>query len=156
MGISSEGRKVFKRFGLIGFGIPTVLLIFISALYLSPWALARAKASVAVLNITAGALAAAGLLIWAFFSFLLYRRLWKAFSYISEKEKGWTFAEGAFGLVGVGTSMCSVLGVFYYLFTGDYSRGAVLAAISFALALTESARFPVRIDDVEQIISEMD
>jgi hypothetical protein len=156
VGISKEGRKVFKRFGLISFGIPAVLLIFISILYVSPWALARSSASKNVLNITAVALAAAGLLVWAFFSFLMFRRLWKAFPYIAEKEKGWTFAEGSFGLVGVGASMPSVLGVFFYLFTGDYVRGSLIIALSFVLALLESARFPARIDEMEQIIAEMD
>ncbi len=152
MGISSEGRKVFKRFCLIGFGIPTALLIFIAVLYISPWALATRNASKAGLNIAAGCLAAAGLLIWAFFSFVLYRRLWKAFPYIAEKEKGWSFAEGSFGLVGVGASMPSVLGVFYYLLTGGFSRGALIIALSFVLGLIEAARFPTRIDEVEQII----
>ncbi|OFW56929.1 MAG: hypothetical protein A2Y75_07155 [Candidatus Solincola sediminis] len=156
MGISNEGRRVFKRFLLIGFGIPAVLLIFISVLYLSPWALARSSASNAMLNLAAVCLAFAGLLIWAFFSFLLYRRLWKAFPYIAEKEQGWSFAEGSFGLIGVGVSMASVLGIFYYLFTGDFKRGALITALSFILGFIEAARFPARIDEIEQITSGME
>jgi hypothetical protein len=156
VGISAEGRKVFKRYILISFGIPAVLLIFISILYFSPWALPRSHASIRALNLTAALLAGAGLLIWIFFTFYLFRRLWKAFPYIAEKEKGWSFAEGSFGLVGVGVSMSSVLGVFYYLFTGDYSRAVLVIGLSFVLGLLESARFPARIDEVEQIISEME
>lgn len=156
MGISKEGRKVFKRFCLIGFGIPAVLLTFISALYLSPWALQKADVSTTFLNIVAACLVGAGVMMWAFFSFLLYRRLWKVFPHLAEKEKGWSYAEGSFGLVGVGSSMSSVLGVFFYLLTGDFSRAAIISMLSFVLAVAETARFPARIDEVEQIISGME
>jgi hypothetical protein len=154
--ISKEGKEVFKRFCLIGVGIPLVLLIFISAIYLSPWAVKKAEATKGTLNLAAFGLAAAGLAIWAFFSFLLYRRLWKIFPHIAEKEKGWSYAEGTFGLLGVGVSMASVLGVFYYLFSGDYARGAMIIALSFVLALVEATMFPNRIADVEQLIAGME
>jgi hypothetical protein len=154
--ISKEGKEVFKRFCLIGVGIPVVLFIFITVIYLSPWALKRAEATKGTLNMAAFGLAAAGLAIWAFFSFLLYKRLWNIFPHIAEKEKGWSYAEGTFGLLGVGVSMASVLGVFYYLFTGDYARGAIIIGLSFVLALVEAAMFPNRIADVEQLIGGMD
>ena len=156
MSVSKEGRDIFKRFCLIGLGIPAMLLIFITALCFSPLAIGRSQVSTSTLNIALACLAVAGLGIWAFFSFLLYRRLWKVFPYISEREKGWTYAEGVFGFLGVGASMSSVLGVFYYLFSGDFSRGAVLAALSFVLAGLEMARFPDRIDDVEKMIAGME
>jgi hypothetical protein len=154
--ISKEGKEVFKRFCLIGVGIPAVLLIFISALYLSPWAVDRAQVDKSTLNFIAFGMAAAGLAIWGFFSFVLFKRLWNIFPHIAEKEKGWSYAEGTFGLLGVGASMSSVLGVFFYLFTGDYARGALVIAISFALVLVESAMFPNRIADVEQMIAGME
>ncbi len=154
--ISKEGKEVFARFCLIGAGIPIVLLIFVSVLYFSPWAVDRAEIAKNTMNLAAFGLAVAGLAIWGFFSFLLYRRLWKIFPYISEKEKGWSYAEGTFGLLGVGVSMSSVLGVFYYLFTGDYARGATIIALSFVLVLLESAMFPNRIADIEQLIAGME
>jgi hypothetical protein len=51
--------------------------------------------------------------------------------------------------------MASGLGVFFYLFTGDYARGALLVGLSFSLALVESAMFPNRIADVELAIERM-
>lgn len=154
--ISKEGRKVFKRFCLIGLGIPAVLLLFISILYFSPLALDRAQVSNGVLNAAAAGLAAVGIIIWAFFSFVIYRRLWKVFPHISEKEKGWSYAEGAFGFVGVGISTSSVLGLFFYLFSGDYSRSVILIALSIVLMLVESAMFPNRIAEVENMVVGMD
>ena len=156
MTTSREGRVVFRIFCLIGMGIPVVLFVFVTALFFSPWAISKAQVSNSVLNIAMIGLAAGGLIIWLFFSFLLYRRLWKLFPYIAEKEKGWSYAEGTFGLVGVGASMSSVLGVFYYLLSGDFSRSLALIAFSLLLALVESAMFPNRIADVEEIIAGMD
>lgn len=156
MTVSKEGKGVFKRFCLIGLGIPSVLLAFVAVLYLSPWAIGRAEVTPAVLNTAAGCLAAAGLAIWLFFTFLLYRRLWKVFPHLGEREKGWSYAEGVFGLLGVGASMASVLGVFYYLFSGDFARAASLIALSFVLVLVEASRFPSRIADVEDTVARME
>ncbi len=156
MTITREGKSVFKRFCLIGLGIPSVLLAFAAALFLSPWAMERTGATPGALTATAACLAAAGVAVWAFFSFYLYRRLWNVFPHIGEKEKGWSYAEGVFGLLGVGTSMASVLALFYYLFSGDFNRGAVLFALSYLLAMVEAFRFPTRIADIEDTLAEME
>jgi hypothetical protein len=153
--MSKEGKAVFRRFCLIGLGIPTVLLAFTTALYLSPWAIGRAEVAPGTLTMIAACLAAAGLAIWAFFSLYLYRRLWKVFPHIGDREKGWSYAEGVFGLLGVGTSMTSVLANFYYLFTGDFNRSAVIFGLSYLLAILEAFRFPLRIADIEDTFEEM-
>ena len=154
MALSAEGKRVFVRLCVIALGIPTALLAFCAALRFSPWAVERTGATAAMLNLAAGCLAVGGLLAWAFFSLYLYRRLWKLFPYIGDREKGWSYAEGVFGLTGVGTSMSSVLGLFYYLFSGDFGRAALLFAISYALAALEAGRFPSRIDDVEDALAD--
>jgi hypothetical protein len=151
---SKEGNRVFKKFCLIALGIPSVLLAFTVAVYFSPWASDRAEVSAAALNVWAACMAAAGLAIWAFFSFLLYRRLWRVFPHIGDREKGWSYAEGVYGLLGVGTSTVAVLAMFYYLFSGDINRSAILFAVSYFLAGVEAIRFPGRIADIEDIISE--
>jgi hypothetical protein len=151
---SKEGNRVFKRFCLIALGIPSVLLVFTVIVYFSPWAADRAEISVAALNIWTACMAAAGLAAWAFFSFLLYRRLWKVFPYLGDPEKGWSYAEGVYGLLGVGTSMAAVLAMFFYLFSGDFNRSVILFAVSYFLAGVEAVRFPGRIADIEDIISE--
>ena len=156
MALSDDGKRVFRKFCLIGIGIPLLDLAIISILYFSPWSIGRAEVSGGVLNLVAAGLAVTGLAIWAFFSFVIYRRLWKIFPYISEKEKGWSFAEGTFGYVGVGVFSSSVLGVFYYLFSGEYYRGLALIALSFVLFLVEAAMFPNRIAEVESVVARMD
>lgn len=156
MTMSQEGRNIFKKFCLIAFGIPSVLLVFILILYFSPWDIDQAQVSTATLNVAAACLAVAGVAMWAFFSHLMYRRLWRVFPYIADQDKAWSYAEGVFGLLGVGVSMMSVLGVFYYLFTGDITRSIILIVLSFVLALVETARFPTRLNEVERIIAEIE
>jgi hypothetical protein len=151
--ISREGKGIFKKFCVIAYGIPAVLLAFTLILYFSPWDIDRTQASNAMLNVTAACLAAAGVGIWAFLGHLMYRRLWRIFPYIAEPERAWSYAEGVFGLLGVGASMMSVLGVFYYLFTGDIMRSIIFMVLSFMLAVVETARFPGRLDEVERIIA---
>ncbi|MBN2025560.1 MAG: hypothetical protein JW854_02185 [Actinobacteria bacterium] len=155
MTINGEGKGVFKRLCLISLGIPAVLLAFTLGLYLSPWAIERAEVSTGMLNAAAACLAVAGIAVWAFFSFYLYRRLWKVFPQLGDREKGWSYAQGVFGLLGVGTIMTSVLATFYYLFSGDFNRSATLFGLSLFLACVEFFRFPTRIADVEEIITEM-
>ena len=150
--MAEEKKKVLLRLCVIGWGIPAVLLAFIVFLSLSPWSVRRTGMGSASLNAITAALAAVGLAAWAFFNLYLYRRLWKLFPYIGDSEKGWTYAEGVFGLQGVGTSMSSVLGMFLYLFTGDMRRGVLVAAVSLALIVLEMARFPGRIAEVEDVI----
>ncbi|MEW6555409.1 MAG: hypothetical protein AB1384_14120 [Actinomycetota bacterium] len=154
--MSKEGKAVFKRLCLIALGIPSVLLAFVVVLYLSPWAMEQAEVTQGVLTIAAACLGAAGLAIWAFFSFYLYRRLWKVFPHVGDREKAWSYAEGVFGLLGVGTSTTSVLANFYYLFSGDIKRSAALFALSYLLAVVEAFRFPMRMADIEDTIMEME
>lgn len=154
MTMSREGKAVFRRFCLIALGIPLVLLAFTSVLFLSPWAIERAEVSAGTLTLATACLAAAGVAIWAFFTFYLYRRLWRLFPHIGDREKGWSYAEGVFGLLGVGTSMTAVLANFYYLFSGDFGRSAALFALSFLLATVEAFRFPMRIANVEDTLTE--
>lgn len=153
MAMSHEGISIFKKFCLIAYGIPLALLVFTSVLYLSPWEIDQARISAATLNAVAACMAVAGVLIWAFFSYLMYRRLWKVFPYIADRDRAWSYAEGVFGLLGVGASMMSVLGVFFYLFAGDILRSIILIALSFVLALLETARFSTRFNEVERIIA---
>jgi hypothetical protein len=154
--ISQEGRNIFKRYCLIALGIPSVLLVFVLVLYFSPWEIDQAQVSTSTLNVVAACFAAVGVAMWAFFSHLMYRRLWKVFPYIAERDKAWSYTEGVFGLLGVGVSLMSTLGVLYYLFTGDITRSIVLILLSFALALVEIARFPTRLEEVKKNIAEME
>lgn len=153
--MSEEKKKIFLRLCLIGWGIPVILLAFIVFLALSPWSVRRAALGRASLNAVTAALAAVGLATWAFFNLYLYRRLWNLFPHIGDAEKGWTYAEGVFGLQGVGTSMSSVLGLFLYLFSGDAWRSALVVVISLALIVLEMARFPGRIAEVEDMVTGM-
>lgn len=150
-----EKRKIFSRMCLIAWGIPAVLLVFTVVLEVSPWAVRQAQVGSRTLNLVLIGMAVAGLSIWAFFNLYLYGRLWKVFPYVGDAEKGWVYAEGVFGLQGVGCSMSSVLGVFLYLFGGGFWRGLVMVSISFCLALWETARFPLRIADVEDLLEGM-
>ena len=153
MALSAEGRKVFGRLCLIALGIPSVLLAFCVVLHLTPWVVERTGAAGKTLNLATGCLAAGGALAWLFLAFYLYGRLWKLFPYIGDREKGWSYAEGVFGLIGVGTSMSSVLALFYYFFSGDFGRAALLFGLSYLLAAVEAARFPSRIADVEDLMA---
>lgn len=151
--MAEEKKRAFLRLCTIGWGIPIVLLAFIIFLAVSPWSVRRTGMGSASLNLLTAALTAAGLAAWAFFNLYLYRRLWKLFPYLGDSEKGWTYAEGVFGLQGVGTSMSSVLGMFLYLFTGDVWRGVLVAVVSLVLIVLEMARFPGRIAEVEDVVT---
>ena len=151
-----EGRKrVLALFCLVGLGIPTTLLAFMLIARYGPWSLDRAEVTQGTLNLAAACVAAAGLAAWAFFDLYLFGRLWKIFPHIGDREKAWSYADGVFVLQGVGSSMASVLGVFFFLFSGDFARGAALAALSYLFALFEVARFPARMERVEETIERM-
>lgn len=137
---------------LIAWGIPVVLLAFMAFMEFSPWKAEGAHVNRLTLNLAAAGLAAAGLAAWAFFTLYLYRRLWKVFPYVGRGEKAWTYAEGVFGLQGVGASMSSVLGIFLYLFGGGFWRAVILASLSLLLAAVETARFPLRAAEVEDLL----
>ncbi len=145
-------KRVLARMCLIAWGIPGVLLAFMAIMELSPWEAESAAVSRLTLDLAAAGLAAAGLAAWAFFAFYLYRRLWRVFPSIGREEKVWTYAEGVFGLLGVGASMPSVLAVFLYLFGGGFWRALFLAALSLVLAAVETARFSLRAEEVEDIL----
>lgn len=154
MNISEEGKRVFKRLCVIALASPTVFLAFVLIAHAS-FSPQRVGASSRSLNLTAAGLALAGLTIYLFFSALLYRRLWRLFPHIGDKEKGWSYAEGVFGLIGVGTMMPSVLGVLYYVIARDLLRGIILIALSYLLAVVEGVRFPGRIAEVEDALERM-
>ena len=85
-------------------------------------------------------LLAMGLALWFFFSSLLYRRLWRLFPVAGEEGKFWTYAEGVFGLVGVGVAMPSLLGFFHFLLTADLAVGEADGEVGAAdLAVGEAA-----------------
>ncbi|MGQ9474726.1 MAG: hypothetical protein ACUVT4_03845 [Actinomycetota bacterium] len=149
-------KRVFTRMCLIAWGIPAVLLAFTTAMELSPWKAEPAQVDRLALDLSAAGLAAAGLGAWAFFSLYLYRRLWKLFPHVGRGEKAWTYAEGVFGLQGVGTGMSSVLSVFLYLFGGGYWRAAILASLSLVLAAVETGRFPLRAAEVEDLLEDLE
>lgn len=142
-------------FCLVGMGIPTALLAFMLVAHYGPWSLDRAEVTAGTLNLAAACVAAGGAIAWAFFDFYLYGRLWKLFPYLGDREKGWSYADGVFVLQGVGSSMSSVLGMFFFLFSGDLVRGMALVAMSYLLALVEVFRFPARMDRVEETIERM-
>ncbi|MGC8960796.1 MAG: hypothetical protein ACP5OO_13645 [Chloroflexia bacterium] len=73
---------------------------------------------------------------------------------MGQSEKAWTYAEGVFGLLGVGAGMSSVLGMFLYLFGGGFWRAALLACLSLALAGVETVRFPLRAAEVEDLLED--
>ena len=144
--------RVFARMCVIAWGIPLVLLSFMVAMEISPWKAESAHVSRLTLDLAAVGMAAGGLAAWAFFSVYLYRRLWKVFPQIGQEDKAWTYAEGVFGLQGVGTSVSSVLGVFLYLFGGGFWRAVILASLSLVLATVETARFSLRAGEVEDLL----
>lgn len=148
-------RRVFARMCLIAWGIPVALLAFMAVMEFTPWKAERAHVSRIALDLATAGLAGAGLAAWAFFAFYLYRRLWKVFPHVGRSEKAWTYAEGVFGLQGVGASMSSVLGIFLYLFGGGFGRAVLLASLSLVLAGVETVRFPVRVEAVEDLLKDV-
>lgn len=100
----------------------------------------------AVLSAVAAGLAAVGCGFWAFFSYLVFGRLWKVFDAVSSREKVWDFLEGSYLFIGVGISLVGALGVFYFVFTGDFARSLFLFGLSAALFILEGLRFRSRVE----------
>ncbi len=105
------------------------------------------SASAMVLSLVTAGLALVGCGFWAFFSYLIYGRLWKVFETVSSREKVWDFLEGSYLFVGVGISLVAALGVFYFIFTGDFARALFLFGLSAVLYIVEAVRFRTRVED---------
>jgi hypothetical protein len=142
LGADVAGRKrVLGRFYLIQFGIPVVLLLLQVIMVLATGKGTAPRISRPLSAAVGAGLLAMGLALWFFFSSLLYRRLWRLFSVAGEEGKFWTYAEGVFGLVGVGVAMPALLGFFHFLLTADLAVGVALAMVSLALGAGEAYRF---------------
>ncbi len=126
-------------------GIPLVL--FTATLVFHLVGKVRAtSASPTVLSLATAGLAVLGVGFWAFFSFLVFGRLWKMFDTISSREKVWEFLDGSYLFIGVGLSLVASLGVFYFIFTGDFARALFLFGLSLALYAFEALRFRTRVE----------
>ncbi len=143
----AESRKVFGRFCLIQFGIPaTLLFLQWLMLIITGRGLVPKIERLFSLLIAAGLLVA-GLGLWWFFGAIMFRRLWQIFPIAGDERKFWVYAEGVFGLVGVGVSMPALLGFFHFLLFTDIVAGSILGGVSLALAFYETGRFGVRVGD---------
>ncbi len=91
-------------------------------------------------------MAAVGCGFWAFFSFFVFGRLWKVFEKVSSREKVWEFMEGSYLFIGVGISLVAALGVFYFIFTGDFARSLFLFGLAGVLYGLEALRFRTRVE----------
>ncbi len=140
-------KRVLYRFLLIGLGIPVALVTTESLIHLIH-PLRRLSVSSALLNLVILGLVGFAIIIWFFFSRLLYRRLWDLFDNLKGDHDIWSYAEGSFGFVGVGISLSSALGLLYYLVSGDYLRSIVLHALALALFVVEILSFSSRMDKV--------
>jgi hypothetical protein len=143
-------KRVFLRFLVIGLGIPLVLLAASTIIYFSH-PVERKQLSPTFFSLITLGLAAAGAIIWIFFSKILYHRLWTVFGHLPELQDAWTFAEGVYGLIGVGISLSSALGLLYYLISGDFLRSLFLHALAVLLLAIEVSRFLPRMDRLEEI-----
>lgn len=127
----------------MGVGIPLVLFVATLVFHLVG-KIKTTSASAAVLSIATAGLALVGVGFWAFFSFLIFGRLWKLFETVSSREKVWEFLDGSYLFIGVGLSLVAALGVFYFIFTGDFARSLFLFGLSAALYTFEALRFRTR------------
>lgn len=127
-------------------GIPLVLFVATLVFHLVG-KVKTTSASATILSLATAGLALVGCGFWAFFSYLVYGRLWKVFETVSSRDKVWEFLEGSYLFVGVGISLVAALGVFYFIFTGDFARALFLFGLSAALYLVEALRFRTRVED---------
>jgi len=129
----------------VGLGIPLVLFAATLVFHL----VGKVKVSThsgTVLSAVAAGLAVVGCGFWAFFSFLVFGRLWKVFDTVSSRDKVWEFLEGSYLFIGVGISLVAALGVFYFIFTGDFARSLFIFGLSAALFIFEALRFRTRVE----------
>ncbi len=148
--MSGTGRsKVLARLLVIGLGIPSVILVMELAIQFTAEEKAVRYASGARWLIVA-LLALLGAACWALFGQVLYRRLWSIYSLSPDSQDAWSFAEGAYGLIGVGISLNSVIGFFYYAVNRDPAGSFVLFGLALALLAAELLRFPGRMDELEE------
>lgn len=145
-------RRVIGRFYLIQFGIPAVLLAFevFLALVIEEGLTPRISRPLSAL--VGAVLLVVGLGLWTFFSSVLFRRLWSLFPVAGEESKFWVYAEGVFGLVGVGVSMTALLGFFHFLLARDVVVGITLGIVSLALGALEARRFEARVKEAADAV----
>lgn len=147
-------RTVLVRLCLIQFGIPSVLLLFQWLLLFITVRGATPKIDRLASSLIAAALLAAGLGLWWFFGSVMFRRLWQVFPVAGDERKFWVYAEGVFGLTGVGVAMPALLGFFQFLLSSDVVAGSALGGISLALGFYEASRFDAKVETAVAIISE--
>ncbi len=129
----------------MGLGIPLVLFVATLVFHLIGKVKVTSQSGAVLSAVTAG-LAVVGCGFWAFFSYLVFGRLWKVFETVSSSEKVWEFMEGSYLFIGVGISLVAALGVFYFIFTGDFARSIFLFGLSAALFVFEGLRFRTRVE----------
>jgi hypothetical protein len=151
--LTTEQRKILVRFLVIGLGIPVVLCVMELIIYFATEQKDMRYATGTSWLIVAG-LAVLSVACWAFFSQLLYRRLWDLLSHAPDSQDPWSFAEGAYGFVGVGISLSSVMGFFYYLINRDLAGSLCLYGLALILLGVELSRFLKRMDELEERIKE--
>ncbi len=130
--LKSEQRKVLVRFLVVGLGIPVILLVMELIIFFSVEEQDMRWDGGTRWLIVAG-LAGLGLVCWAFFSRLLYRRLWEIYGYSHDAQDPWSFCEGIYGFIGVGIALNSVIGFFYYVINRDLAGSLVLYGLALLL-----------------------
>lgn len=153
--LTPEQNKVLVRFLAIGLGIPLVLLAMELIIFFVVEESEMHWTGGTRWLIVAG-LACVGLFCWAFFSQLLYRRLWEIYGYNPDAQDPWSFSEGVYGFVGVGIALNSVIGFFYYAINRDLGGSLVLFSLVIVLLGLELKRFIPRIKEIEMEMEERD
>ncbi len=150
MGIlTTEQRKILARFLVIGLGIPLVLLVMELVIQFATEEKAMRYVS-GTRWLIIGCLLLVGLGCWALFSQLLYPRLWALYSHSRDTQDVWSFAEGTYGFIGVGISLSSVIGFFYYVVNRDFAGSLCLYGLALVLLAVELSRFLKRMDQLEE------
>jgi|GEM_PF-938933 len=145
-------RKVLTRFLLIAGGISLLLLAVelmgLAALGGEPSRLTGYSRWLAVAG-----LLLAGMGSWAFFSQFLFRRLLRFLGAAASEEDVWAFAQGCYGLVGVGIALSPAMAFFYYALTRDFAGSMALHGLAWVLLAAELLRFLPRTDELEEMAS---
>ncbi len=152
--LPKERRKVLARFLLIGGGISLVLL----AVELAGLAVLKGEPPRISGNarwLTIAGLLAAGSASWAFFSFLVYRRLLRFIECAASDHDVWGFAEGAYGLIGVGIALSPALAFFYYAMARDLLGSMLLHGLAWMLLVVELLLFLSRTDELEDMAARL-